>query len=112
LLLLTEKVGLSERPADRDEPDGEKSHGTEDVYELEDPNWKNYDTQSPARSARRLKENWEKAAKGKEPILKRVENAESYAASATEFYFMQKCKFDTIEAMMLIQDDLLTGPGA
>lgn len=97
-LFITEAAGLSQRPVNRDAPNGDKSHGTEDVYELGDLNWNNYDRSSPARSARQLKENWDKAENDKVPILKRVENAMSYAASATEFIFMQRCDFDTIDA--------------
>jgi hypothetical protein len=102
---LIEAAGLAERPVDRSKPNGDKSHGTEDVYELDDPNWTNYDKASPARSARKLKENWDKVDSNpdkypddKKPILKRTENAESYAASALEWYFMQRCNWDTIDA--------------
>jgi hypothetical protein len=95
-------VKLSERPLRRNKPQDGSSHGTEDVYETDDPNYKKYDRSSPARAARELYENWAKAEKDDKkpkPILKRVENAESYAASATEFLFMQRCGFDTINAL-------------
>lgn len=97
-----ELVQLSERPLDRDLPQDGSSHGTEDVYEITDPNYRKYDTTSPARAARELYENWAKAEKDDKkpkPILARVENAESYAASATEFLFMQQCGADTIDAL-------------
>ncbi|KAI4267640.1 MAG: hypothetical protein LQ337_008258 [Flavoplaca oasis] len=72
------------------------THGTEDIYQI-DPS--GYDPGSPEKSGRKLKDNWVKYNddnKNKKPELQRIENAESYAAAATEFYFQKHCKWDEI----------------
>ena len=67
------------------------THGIEEIYQIA----KGYDTGSPEKSSRKLKENWVKYdmnnRKNKKPELQRTENAESYAAAATEFWFQSKC---------------------
>ncbi|SLM34209.1 Metallopeptidase, catalytic domain [Lasallia pustulata] len=84
-------AGLSER--DTNDPNI-KSHGTDDIYAIA----KGYDPTSPERSARKLKDNWTKynGDHKNKPELERVENAEGYAASATEFWFQSKCGFTDI----------------
>ena len=71
------------------------THGTEDIYQIA----KGYDPASPERSARKLKDNWVKYNndKKKKPELQRTENAESYAAAATEFFFQSKCGWPEIQ---------------
>lgn len=86
-------AGLEERDtADEDI----SSHGTDDIYDIAD----GYAGLGPERSARRLSVNWNKYDqdnKNPKPEVKRVENAESYAASATEFWFQSKCGWNTIQ---------------
>lgn len=65
------------------------THGTEDIYQIAS----GYDAGNPEGSARKLRDNW---AAGKEPELKRIENAEGYAAAATAFYFQKWCGWDDI----------------
>ena len=73
-------------------------HGTEDIYQVSS----GYDPGSPEKSARKLKDNWvkykdhKKNKKNKKPDLQRTENAESYAAAATEFWFQSRCGWDKI----------------
>lgn len=86
-------AGLSER--DTTDPNI-KTHGTDDIYAIA----QGYDPTSPERSARKLKDNWTKYNqdnKNKKPELERVENAEGYAASATEFWFQSRCGFDDVQ---------------
>ena len=76
------------------DPEGDP-HGTEDIYQIA----QGYDLGSPEKSARRLKNNWVKYNndnKNQEPELQRTENAESYAAAATEFFFQSSCGWDEI----------------
>ena len=73
-----------------------KTHGTDDIYAIAN----GYDVTSPERSARKLKDNWTKYNqdnKIEKPELERVENAEGYAASATEFWFQSRCGWDEIK---------------
>ena len=85
-------AGLSERETT---DKNIKTHGTDDIYGIA----KGYDATGPERSARKLKDNWAKYNKDKKnkPELERVENAEGYAASATEFWFQSRCGWDTIQ---------------
>ena len=72
------------------------THGTEDIYQINEPD---YDPGSPEKSGRKLKVNWVKYNddnKNKRPELQRLENAENYAAAATEFYFQMRCGWDEI----------------
>lgn len=58
-----------------------------------------YDKANPNRAARKLKTNWDAYNNDnskKKPEIERVENAESYAAAATEFWFQSKCNWDSI----------------
>lgn len=78
-----------------DKKGADDTHGTEDIYEIA----KGYDSGSPEKSSRKLKDNWvkdNKDNKKKKPELQRTENAESYAAAATEFWFQKQCGWDTI----------------
>jgi len=84
-------TGLVSLPA---EPN-QATFGTEDVYTLNDPNYK-YRNLNPQSAARQLKVNWINVPKDKEPILQRVQNAESYAAAYAEFYFQRRCNIDSI----------------
>ncbi|KAL9098022.1 MAG: hypothetical protein Q9163_006230 [Psora crenata] len=71
------------------------THGTYDIYEKDD----GYDKGSPEKSARKLKANWDAYDKDNskpKPSYQRIENAESYAAAATEFYFQNHCGWDEI----------------
>ena len=73
----------------------EDTHGTEDIYQIAG----GYDPASPEKSARKLKDNWVKYDADnnqKKPEILRTENAESYAAAATEFWFQQQCGWDNI----------------
>ena len=86
-------AALSER--DTLEP-GVSSHGSDDIYAIAG----GYNPRSPEQSARTLKDNWTKYSKDNsntKPVLRRIENAESYAASATEFWFHSNCGWDNIE---------------
>ena len=72
-----------------------ETHGTEDIYQIA----KGYDPGSPEKSSRKLKDNWmkyDKDNKNNKPELQRTENAESYAAAATEFWFQSHCGWDEI----------------
>lgn len=79
-------------------PDGNgasNTHGTEDIYQIAE----GYNRGNPEKSARQLKDEWVKYGndnKNKKPQLLRTENAESYAAAATEFYFQKYCGWDEI----------------
>lgn len=88
----TVAAGLNER--DTTDPNI-KTHGTDDIYMIAN----GYDPTSPERSARKLKNDWatynNDNSKPK-PVLERVENAEGYAASATEFWFQSKCGWTEI----------------
>lgn len=71
------------------------THGTEDIYQIAS----GYDPGSPEKSSRKLKDDWvkyENNNQNKKPELQRTENAESYAAAATEFWFQSKCGWDHI----------------
>ena len=86
-------AGLSERDTDKLNV---RTHGTDDIYDIA----VGYNPSNPEQSARTLKNNWSaynKDNQKKKPELARVENAESFAASATEFWFQSKCGWDTIE---------------
>jgi len=72
-----------------------QSHGTDDIYEINTGS----DRTSPERSGRKLKDSWtayNKGNKKSKPSIQRVENAEGYAAAATEFYFQQVCGWSEI----------------
>ena len=72
-----------------------KTHGTNDIYEIAT----GYDRGNPNRAARQLKTNWETYNNDnskKKPEIARVENAENYAAAATEFWLQSKCNWDSI----------------
>ncbi len=71
------------------------SHATDDIYAFDT----GYDPSSPERSSRKLKDNWtayDNDNNKPQPPLQRVENAEGYAAAATEFYFQQVCGWSEI----------------
>ncbi|KAI1822079.1 hypothetical protein F4861DRAFT_516337 [Xylaria intraflava] len=78
-------------------PDGEggQTHGTDDIYS------KRGYSADPETAARQLHANWKKATekklpKNKQPPFAETLNADSYAASATEWWFMSMCGFDSI----------------
>ena len=78
-----------------DNKGADDTHGTEDIYQIA----QGYDRGSPEKSSRKLKDNWvkyDKDNKNKKPELQRTENAESYAAAATEFWFQSRCGWDAI----------------
>ena len=82
----------------REEQDGDiTTHGTNDVYAID----KIYNIGEPDRASRKLKDNWAfydfNNKQFPEPPLQRVQNAESYAAAATEFYFQSMCGWPTIQ---------------
>lgn len=71
------------------------THGTEDIYQIAN----GYDPASPEKSARQLKNNWVKYDGDnslKKPEILRTENAESYAAAATEFFMQKNCGWDEV----------------
>lgn len=73
-----------------------KSHGTDDIYNIAE----GYNRRKLQQASRMLKENWAKYNKDgkKKPELERVENAESYAATATEFWFQKQCELNDISS--------------
>lgn len=79
-----------------DKNGADDTHGTEDIYAIAD----GYNRGSPEKSARKLMANWIKFdngnGNGNKPEIKQVENAESYAAAATEFYFQKYCGWDEV----------------
>ncbi|KAK8057100.1 hypothetical protein PG996_011037 [Apiospora saccharicola] len=91
-----QRAGLSERP----DPEGFDSAGTVDVYvQGSDDDRKHYEKLEPWQAARKLHQLWEEhngdESKYK-PMTPTVENAESYAAAALEFYFLKNCGWDAI----------------
>lgn len=77
--------------------EGGTTQGTEDIYGT-----KGYSL-DPQAAARQLHVNWEKILntnptppKDQWPPYVEKLNAESYAASVTEWWFMSKCNFDSI----------------
>lgn len=75
-----------------------QTQGTDDVYDIAPNQYKPGDQE---KASRKLKDNWAfydfNNKQFPEPPLQRVENAESYAAAATEFYFQSKCGWPTIQ---------------
>lgn len=49
--------------------------------------------------------NYEKDSKQYKPVMKTVENAESYAAAAVEYFFKKKCGFTEIQPVMNVNDN-------
>ncbi|KAJ2985357.1 hypothetical protein NUW58_g5577 [Xylaria curta] len=81
-------------------PDGYDSAGTVDVYvKGSDDDRAHYDNMEPWQAARELRRLW-RVQDGDEgaykPTTPAVENAESYAAAALEFYFLDGCAWDVI----------------
>lgn len=91
------QAGLAERP----DPDGFTSAGTVDVYEQgQNTDKDHYKNKEPWQAARELHRLWEAHAGDQskyKPLTPTVENAESYAAAALEFYFLNHCKWDVID---------------
>ena len=88
-----EAAGLSLRDT---EDENVQTHGTDDIYAIAN----GFDAINPAHAARQLKDDWATYNNDNEkekPVLQRIENAEGFAASATEFYFQSKCGWDVIE---------------
>ncbi len=86
-------AGLSERDTT---DENIKTHGTDDIYAIAS----GYDVTIPERSSRKLKDNRTKFNNdnsNNKPELERVENAEGYAASATEFWFQLQCGWTEIQ---------------
>ncbi|KAI0470531.1 hypothetical protein GGR56DRAFT_668041 [Xylariaceae sp. FL0804] len=77
------------------------THGTVDVYvEGAESDMKHYDNMEPWQAARELKRLWDayNADNTKyKPTTPTVENADSYAAAALEFYFLSTCEWTVIE---------------
>jgi hypothetical protein len=96
LHIVGSRAGLSVRP----DPDGFDSCGTVDVYikgSDEDRNrYKNMDPWQAAREVHRLWETYNGDNSAYKPTTATIENAESYAAAALEFYFLSKCEWDVI----------------
>ncbi|KAI1213932.1 uncharacterized protein F4807DRAFT_456477 [Annulohypoxylon truncatum] len=86
------RAGFTRRPV---EGQPFSSAGTEDIYEAS-----GY-TDNPPTAARQLHDNWVKALRKNPPKdpppYPETLNAESYAASVTEWWFMTKCELDDIE---------------
>ncbi|KAI1172026.1 hypothetical protein F4777DRAFT_23139 [Nemania sp. FL0916] len=97
LHVVGQQAGLSSRP----DPDGFNSAGTVDVYvQGDDDDKKHYKNMDPWKAARTLRTLWkanEDDSKNYKPTTKTIENAESYAAAALEFYFLNVCMWDVIE---------------
>ncbi|KAI0405282.1 hypothetical protein F4802DRAFT_597409 [Xylaria palmicola] len=96
LHVVGQQAGLTARP----DPDGYDSSGTVDVYiKGGDDDRAMYDGLEPWQAARKLRQLWS-AYDGDnnkyKPTTPDVENAESYAAAALEFYFLNGCKWDVI----------------
>ncbi|KAK8109233.1 hypothetical protein PG984_015034 [Apiospora sp. TS-2023a] len=95
-----QRAGLSERPDSN--PDGSifLSAGTVDVYvQGGDEDRGQYEGGEPWKAARRLRELWDDYDGDEtryKPTTPAVENAESYAAAALEFYFLRNCGWDAI----------------
>ncbi|KAF2854224.1 hypothetical protein T440DRAFT_388707 [Plenodomus tracheiphilus IPT5] len=91
-----QRAGLTARP----DPDGYDSAGTVDVYiKGSDDDRKHYDGKEPWQAARELKRLWDVYNGDNsqyKPTTPTVENAESYAAAALEFYFLRSCEWDVI----------------
>lgn len=96
--LVGDKAGLS----NRDDPygGGFQSHGTVDVYTLgSDADKAMYKNMEPWQAGRKLHQLWNAYNADNsqyKPTTPVVENAESYAAAALEFYFLSACKWDVI----------------
>lgn len=91
-----QKAGLEARP----DPDGFDSAGTVDVYvKGGEDDWNRYKGMEPWQAARELKRLWD-AHNGDDskykPTTPTTENAESYAAAALEFLFLNFCEWDVI----------------
>lgn len=91
-------AGLSIRP----DPEGFSSAGTVDVYvQGNDDDIAHYKNMQPWQAARELNRLWhvfngDKSGTEYKPTTPVLENAESYAAAALEFYFLSGCKWDLI----------------
>ncbi|KAM0794074.1 hypothetical protein BDR22DRAFT_877048 [Usnea florida] len=85
-------AGLSEQ-----QEGGITTHGTNDIYAIDEY----YNIGDPDKGSRKLKDIWalyeSNSKQVPKPPLQRVENAESYAASATEFWFQSMCGWPTIQ---------------
>ncbi|OTA69085.1 hypothetical protein K449DRAFT_428499 [Hypoxylon sp. EC38] len=83
-----ERAGLTPH----DDGDRGITRGTEDIYS------KSGYSRDPPTAARQLHLKWVDAIKNKTPgpIFDETLNADSYAASVTEWWFMTKCNFDSI----------------
>ncbi|KAK7909013.1 SGNH hydrolase [Apiospora marii] len=96
LHVVGQRAGLTARP----DPDGYDSSGTVDVYvKGGDDDRKRYDGLEPWQAARKLRQLWADHSGDEskyEPTTPTVENAESYAAAALEFYFLKNCEWDVI----------------
>lgn len=97
LHLVGERAGLPAHP----DPEGFESCGTVDVYaEGSTDDQKHYRRMEPWQAARELHRLWT-AHNADEtnyrPTTPEIENAESYAAAALEFYFLHHCKWDVID---------------
>lgn len=91
-----QRAGLTARP----DPDGFDSAGTVDVYiKGDDKDRDHYKNKEPWEAARELQRLWAEHSRDEanyKPTTPTVENAESYAAAALEFYFLHFCEWDVI----------------
>ncbi|KAH3934788.1 hypothetical protein JI435_426210 [Parastagonospora nodorum SN15] len=94
--MIGQSAGLTARP----DPDGYDSAGTVDIYvKGGDDDRKKYKDKDPWQAARELKRLWDVYDgddKAYKPTTPTIENAESYAAAALEFYFLGRCEWDVI----------------
>ncbi|KAI0855745.1 hypothetical protein F4860DRAFT_529995 [Xylaria cubensis] len=96
LHVVGQQAGLTARP----DPDGYDSSGTVDVYvKGSDDDRAHYNGLEPWQAARKLRKLWstyEGDNSAYKPTTPATENAESYAAAALEFYFLDGCTWDVI----------------
>lgn len=93
-------VGQRAELVARPDPDGYSSAGTIDIYEKGgSDDIAKYKGMEPWKAARTLKRFWDEydADNNKyKPTHSPIYNAESYAAAALEFMFLDRCKWDVI----------------
>jgi hypothetical protein len=91
-----QKAGLEAFP----DPDGYSTSGTIDIYQKGgDDDRAKYKDMDPWKAARKLKQLWDEydADNSKyKPLWSPIHNAESYAAAALEFSYLEPCKWDII----------------
>jgi len=82
------------------DPDGYDTSGTIDVYEKGgDDDRAKYEDMDPWEAARKLKQLWDEYDADNsnyKPLWSPIHNADSYAAAALEFSYLEPCKWDVI----------------